>query len=62
MQRHCSQCVDYTHKGALGQGMGDAGLEPGIWDFDTCYETCWHDQGAISHKIFPVKREMAGVR
>jgi hypothetical protein len=44
MHEHCNKCMDYTHKGAIGQGMVDMDYVPGIWDFDTCHETCWHDR------------------
>lgn len=44
MKEHCSKCIDYTHKGAIGQGMSDMDYTPGVWNFDTCYTTCWHDR------------------
>ena len=40
---HCINCVDYTHRGAISQGMADMDYE-GTWNFDTCHETCWHDR------------------
>jgi hypothetical protein len=44
MEAHCVNCMDYTHKGAIGQGMVDMDYTPGIWNFDTCHTTCWQDR------------------
>ena len=43
IQAHCVNCIDYTHRGAIAQGMLDMDYE-GRWDFETCYATCWHDR------------------
>ena len=51
MLSNCSKCMDYTHRGAIGQGMAEMDYTPGIWDFNTCHETCWHDRRSKSNDI-----------
>ena len=41
--RNCVNCMDYTHRREIAQGMFDMDYS-GTWNFDTCHETCWHDR------------------
>jgi len=51
MVSNCSKCMDYTHRGAIGQGMAEMDYTPGIWDFNTCHETCWHDRRSKHNEV-----------
>jgi hypothetical protein len=44
MKAHCVNCMDYTHRGEIAQGMVDMDYQSGQWNFDVCYTTCWHDR------------------
>lgn len=44
VREHCKSCPDFLHKQENAETFSLWGGEAGVWDFQTCYLTCWKDQ------------------
>jgi len=43
IREHCLHCPDFLHKQENAESFSLFGGEAGIWDWQTCYTTCWQD-------------------
>jgi len=63
-EKYCSHCEDYINRRENSEKLEELlGWESGVWDFQTCYTTCWQDMRTRqAHNSLAYYHRKVGIR